>query len=170
MSGINQHSVLGRIGKIETRYTPDNKAVVNMSLAVSENWTDKNTGEKQEKTDWIRVVVFGKPGEIIGKYANKGDKIYIQGKVVTRKYTDSAGIEKYTTETVVDGFNGKFELLGTKPAEQPAGPQGGQKYQQAGQRQQTQKPQQQNRPVPPPPNQPQGVHTANDFVDDFVPF
>ena len=114
MSGINQHTILGNVGKIETRYTPDGKAIVNMSIATSEKWKDKNTGQAQEKTDWHNVVVFGKPAEIIGEYVNKGDKIYLQGKVVTRKWQDNEGKDRYSTETVVDGFNGKFELLGGK--------------------------------------------------------
>lgn len=112
MSGINNHAILGNVGNIETRYTADGKAIVNMSMAVSEKWKDKNTGQMNEKTEWLRVTVFGKPAEIISQYVDKGDKLYVQGKVVTRKWQDSTGQDKYTTETIVDGFNGKFELLG----------------------------------------------------------
>ena len=111
---INIHTILGNVGKIETRYTPDGAAVVNMSIATGEKWKEKATGQTKEKTDWHNVVAFGKPAEIIGQYVNKGDKIFIQGKVVTRKWQDQAGQDRYTTETVVDGFNGKFELLGSR--------------------------------------------------------
>ena len=165
MSGINQHSVLGRIGKIETRYTPDGKPVVNMSLAVSENWTDKNSGQKQEKTDWINVVAFGKPAEIIGQYANKGDKIYIQGKVVTRKWQDASGNDRYSTETIVDGFNGKFELLGNKRDESNIG--------QANINQSPQQFQQQtnhNQQVKQPVNQQNNDADAFDAISDDIPF
>ena len=174
MSGINLHTILGRIGKVETRYTADGKAIVNMSLAVSENWTDKNSGQKQEKTEWLRVVIFGKPAEIIGQYAEKGDRIYVQGKVVTRKYTDTAGIEKYTTETVVDGFNGRFELLGCKSNQQS---QQQNNQGQSDNNQQTQnKPQQgyqqqnnQNQAVQQQSNQQTNGGTADGFGDD-IPF
>lgn len=111
MSGINQHAVLGNVGKIETRYTSDGKAIVNLSIAVSEKWKDKS-GQQQERTDWISVIVFDKPAEIISKYVNKGDKLYVQGKVKTRKWQDSNGNDRYSTETIVSGFDGKFELLG----------------------------------------------------------
>lgn len=114
MGGINQHTILGNVGKIETRYTPDGKAIVNLSLAVSEKWTDKNTGQKQEKTEWLNVAVFGKPAEIISKYVQKGDKLFVQGQVKTRKWQDSNGNDRYSTETIVDGFKGAFELLGSK--------------------------------------------------------
>ena len=114
MSGVNLHIILGNVGKIETRYSTDGKAIVSMSVATSEKWKDKNTGQAQEKTNWHNVVVFGKPAEIIGQYVEKGDKIYLQGKCVTRKWQHSDGGDRYSTETVIDGFNGKFELLGGK--------------------------------------------------------
>jgi single-strand DNA-binding protein len=121
MSGINLHTLLGNVGKIETRYSKDGKAIVNLSIATSEKWKD-STGQKQEKTDWTNVVVFGKPAEIISQYVNKGDKLFVQGKVVTRKYQDSTGQDRYATETVVDGFNGKFELLGSNNSQQSQQP------------------------------------------------
>lgn len=114
MSGINQMTVLGNVGNIETRYTADGKAIVNLSIAVSESWKDKNSGQKQEKTEWIRCVIFGKPAEIIGQYVNKGNKLYLQGKLQTRKWQNKEGQDQYTTEMIVDGFNGKFELLTPK--------------------------------------------------------
>jgi len=133
MSGINQHTILGNVGKIETRHTASGQPIVNMSIATSEKWKDKQTGEMKEKTDWHNVVIFGKPAEIISQYVHKGDLIYIQGKVVTRKWQDKTGNDRYSTETVVDGFNGKFKLLGSKSS-------GENKQQQ----QQQQAPQQQN--------------------------
>lgn len=165
MSGINQHTILGNVGKIETRYSGDGNAIVNMSIATSEKWKDKATGEMKEKTDWHNVVVFGKPAEIIGQYVTKGDKIYIQGKVVTRKWQDQQGADRYSTETVVDGFNGKFELLGSKSGnQQPQVPQVPQVPQQ-----------QQSRPAPPPEPTQQGAYNRNDppGQDDFndsIPF
>jgi len=118
MSGINTHAILGNVGTIETKQNTQGQPIVNMSIAVSEKWKDKNTGQVQEKTEWLRVVVFGKPAEIISQYVNKGDKIYVSGKVVTRKWQDQSGADRYSTETVVDGFNGKFELLGSKNNQQ----------------------------------------------------
>ena len=155
MSGINLHIILGNVGKIETRYAADGKAIVNMSVATSEKWKD-TTGQPQEKTEWHRVVVFGKPAEIISQYVNKGDKIYLSGKCVTRKWQHSDGTDRYSTETVVDGFNGKFELIGGKPVDntepklpQPEAQQGATSYH--------------------PPNMPDTSQFRDDELDD-LPF
>jgi len=117
MSGINLHTILGNIGKIEVRYAASGDAIVNMSIATSDKWKDKQTGEVKETTEWHNVVVFKKPAEIIGQYASKGDKIYIQGKSRTRKWQDQNGNDRYSTEVVLDGFNGQFELLGGKKSD-----------------------------------------------------
>ena len=103
MSGVNKAFILGNVGNDpEIRYTPDGKAVANLSIATSETWKDKNTGEKQEKTEWHRVVMFGKLAEIVGEYVKKGSKIFIMGKIQTRKWQDKEGVDKYTTEIVAN--------------------------------------------------------------------
>ena len=120
---VNKVILLGNLGKDpETRYTPDGKAISNITLATSESWKDKNTGQKQEKTEWHRVVFFGPLAEIVGKYLHKGSKIYLEGKLQTRKWQDQSGQDKYTTEVVVDGFKGVMQMLDSKPdnASQPA--------------------------------------------------
>lgn len=97
--GINKVTLLGNLGRDpEVRYTPDGKAVANINIATSESWKDKNTGEKVEKVEWHRVIFFGKLAEICGEYLQKGSKIYLEGKIRTRKWSDKNGVEKYTTE------------------------------------------------------------------------
>ena len=111
--GVNKVILLGNIGQDPTvTYMPNGNAVANISVATSESWKDKNTGQQQEKTEWHRVVLFQKLAEIVGEYCRKGSQIYIEGKLQTRKWTDQQGQEKYTTEIVVDGFDGKLHLLG----------------------------------------------------------
>jgi single-strand DNA-binding protein len=95
---------------------PSGQAVANFSLATSESWKDKTTGEKQEQTEWHRVTVFGKLAEIVGQYVRKGSKLYVEGQNKTRKYTDTAGIERYATDVVV-GITGQVQMLDSKPAD-----------------------------------------------------
>jgi single-strand DNA-binding protein len=112
MSGINKVILIGNIGaKPELKYSSTNTAITNLSVATSETWTDKNTGQKQEKTEWHRVSVFGKLAEVITKYCNKGSKIYIEGRLQTRKYQDKNGADRHTTEIIVSGFNGVIQML-----------------------------------------------------------
>ena len=112
MSGINKVIIIGNLGaKPELKYSSSNVAITNLSVATSESWTDKNTGQKQEKTEWHRVSVFGKLAEVITKYCDKGSKVYIEGKLQTRKYQDKSGADRYTTEIVVSGFNGVIQML-----------------------------------------------------------
>ena len=112
MSGINKVILIGNIGaKPELKYSSTNTAITNLSVATSESWTDKNTGQKQEKTEWHRVSVFGKLAEVITKYCDKGSKVYIEGKLQTRKHQDKSGADRYTTEIVVSGFNGVIQML-----------------------------------------------------------
>jgi len=112
MTGINKVILIGNLGtKPELKYSSSNVAITNLSVATSESWTDKNTGQKQEKTEWHRVSVFGKLAEVITKYCDKGSKVYIEGKLQTRKYQDKTGADKYTTEIVVSGFNGIIQML-----------------------------------------------------------
>ena len=112
MPGINKVILIGNLGaKPELKYSSSNIAITNLSVATSESWTDKNTGQKQEKTEWHRVSVFGKLAEVISNYCDKGSKVYVEGKLQTRKYQDKTGTDRYTTEIVVSGFNGVIQML-----------------------------------------------------------
>lgn len=110
--GVNKVILVGNLGQDpEIRYMPNGGAVANMTLATSESWRDKATGEQKEKTEWHRVVLFGKLAEVAGEYLKKGSQVYIEGALQTRKWTDQAGIEKYTTEVVVN-VGGTMQMLG----------------------------------------------------------
>ncbi len=112
MSGINKVILIGNLGaKPELKYSATNTAITNLSVATSESWTDKNTGQKQEKTEWHRVSVFGKLAEVISNYCDKGSKVYIEGKLQTRKWQDKNGSDRYTTEVIVSGFNSIIQML-----------------------------------------------------------
>ena len=101
--GVNKVILVGNLGQDpEVRYMPNGGAVATLYLATSESWKDKATGEPKEKTEWHRVVLFGKRAEIAGEYLHKGAQVYIEGALQTRKWTDQAGVEKYTTEIVVN--------------------------------------------------------------------
>ena len=127
MSGINKAIVLGNLGKDpEVRFMPSGEAVANLTIATSESWKDKQTGEQKEKTEWHRVSIFGKLAEIAGEYLKKGSKVYIEGSLQTRKWTNQQGQDQYTTEIVLQGFGGKMEMLDGKPqgqSQQQAAPQ-----------------------------------------------
>lgn len=111
--GINKVILVGNLGQApEIRYMPNGGAVASLTLATSENWRDKVTGEQREKTEWHRVVVFGKLAEIAGEYLTKGAKVYIEGQLQTRKWQDGQGIDRYTTEIVVKA-NGTMQMLGS---------------------------------------------------------
>ncbi|TBW34659.1 single-stranded DNA-binding protein [Azotobacter chroococcum] len=110
--GINKVILLGNVGgDPETRSLPNGNAVTNITLATSESWKDKQTGQQQERTEWHRVVFFGKLAEIAGEYLKKGAQVYIEGKLQTRKWQGQDGQDRYTTEIVVDQ-NGTLQLLG----------------------------------------------------------
>jgi single-strand DNA-binding protein len=112
MAGINKVILIGNLGtQPELKYSSSNVAITNLSVATSESWADKNTGQKQEKTEWHRVSIFGKLAEVITKYCDKGSKVYVEGKLQTRKYQDKSGADRYTTEIVVSGFNGVIQML-----------------------------------------------------------
>ena len=112
MAGINKVILVGNLGqKPEVRYSSSGNAMVNLSVATSETWNDKATGQKQEKTEWHRVSLFGKLAEIAGQYLDKGSKVYVEGKLQTRKWQDQSGADRYTTEVVVSGFNGTLQML-----------------------------------------------------------
>lgn len=101
MPSLNECKFIGNLGRDpETRFTQDGKAVCSFSVACSESWNDKNTGEKKEHTEWVNISAFGKLAEIMDKYLSKGSKVYISGKMKTDKYTDKNGVEKYSTKIV----------------------------------------------------------------------
>jgi single-strand DNA-binding protein len=96
---LNQAQIIGYLGKDpEVRYLPSGEAVANFSIATSEKWKDKATGEPREETEWHRISVFGRLAEIVGEYLKKGSLVFVQGKLKTRKYTDGQGVERYSTE------------------------------------------------------------------------
>jgi single-strand DNA-binding protein len=110
MAGVNKAILIGNLGRDpEIRYTQDGRAVVNFSLATSFEWKDKGTGEKREKTEWHRIVVFGKLGEICGEYLTKGKQVYIEGRLQTRSW-EQEGVTKYTTEIIAENMR----MLGSK--------------------------------------------------------
>jgi single-strand DNA-binding protein len=116
---LNLCQFIGRLGKdVEMRYTSDGKAVANLSIACGESWKDK-TGAKQERTEWIRVVAFGKLAEIMGEYLSKGSQVYISGRMTTRKWQDQSGQDRYSTEIVAE----QLQMLGGKSGGQQS--QGG---------------------------------------------
>jgi single-strand DNA-binding protein len=110
---VNKVILVGNLGKDpEVRRTQDGRPVVSMSVATSENWRDKNTGERREKTEWHRVVIFSEGlAKVAEQYLKKGSKVYLEGQLQTRKYTDAQGIEKYSTEVVLQGFNSALTML-----------------------------------------------------------
>ena len=104
MAGLNKVMLIGRLGRDpEMKYTQQGTAICNMAIATSENWTDKSTGERQEKTEWHRCVSFGKQAEVLGKYLVKGSQVYVEGKLQTRQY-DKDGQTHYATDIVVQDF------------------------------------------------------------------
>ena len=134
--GVNKVILVGNLGQEpDVRFTPSGSAVANLSVATSESWKDQQ-GQQQEKTEWHRVVIFGKLAEIVQQYVHKGDKLYIEGKLQTRKWQAQDGQDRYSTEIVVDGFGGVMQMLGNPNGQQ-------QPRQQAPQQQAQQQPQQQ---------------------------
>ena len=111
---VNKVMLVGNLGRDpEVRSTQDGNKIVNLSLATSERWKDKNSGEQREKTEWHRVVIFNENlGRIAEQYLRKGSTCYIEGQLQTRKWTDNQGAEKYTTEIVLQRFRGELTLLG----------------------------------------------------------
>ena len=179
--GVNKVILVGNLGQDpEVRYMPSGDAMTNITIATSETWRDKATGEQREKTEWHRVSVFGKTAEFVGEYARKGTQVYVEGQLQTRKWQDqNTGQERYTTEVVVRWPTGELQLLGNRGQGQGAPAQGGQSAQQGGwgqpQQPQYQAPaQQQQAPAQKPapqqqPAQPQYNEPPMDFDDD-IPF
>ena len=110
---VNKVILVGNLGRDpEVRRTQANDAIVNLSVATSENWRDKQTGERREKTEWHRVVIFNENlAKVAENYLRKGSKVYLEGQLQTRKYTDKDGAEKYSTEVVLSRFRGDLVLL-----------------------------------------------------------
>jgi len=121
MAGINKAILIGRLGNDpEVRYTPSGAAVANFSIATSEEWKDKDTGEKKERTEWHRIVAWRKLGEICGEYLSKGRQVYVEGRIQTRSWDDQNGNKKYITEIVATDV----QFLGGRDTVDTARPQG----------------------------------------------
>ncbi|MDR9424124.1 MAG: single-stranded DNA-binding protein [Marinobacter sp.] len=175
--GVNKVILIGNLGQDpETRYTPNGNAVVNLNLATDESYKDRQSGQLVPKTEWHRIVMFGKIAEIAGQYLRKGSKVYIEGKLQTRKWQGQDGQDRYTTEVVVD-INGQMQMLDSRggseggmnqgqPQGRPQNQQYNQPAQQQGQQPQSggyaggQQGQQQGGSMPEP---------VDDFDDD-IPF
>jgi single-strand DNA-binding protein len=178
--GINKVIIVGNCGQDpETRYLPSGGAVTNMSLATSEAWKDKNTGEQQERTEWHKVVFFNRLGEIAGEYLKKGSKVYVEGSLRTRKWQGQDGSDRYTTEIVAS----EMQMLDSRGGQEGGGggggyqqnrPQQNQGQQNQGQQNQGQmqnqgqqnQGQQQQQNQAPKQQAPQGM----DSFDDDIPF
>jgi single-strand DNA-binding protein len=111
--GINKVILIGNVGKDpEIRYMPNGNAVANFNIATSEYWKDKQTGEQKDRTEWHRVVIFGKLAEIANEYLKKGSQVYVEGSLQTRKWLDQSGQDRYTTEVIVNSISGTLQILG----------------------------------------------------------
>jgi single-strand DNA-binding protein len=142
MAGINKVILIGRLGQDpEVRYTPDGTAVANFTMATSQEWKDKNTGEKKEATEWHRIVAWRKLGELCGEYLSKGRQVYVEGRLQTRDWQDKDGNKRYTTEVVAN----EVQFLGPKESARPRDAYGG----------------------PPPPD---AEPPYSDSQDDDIPF
>ncbi len=177
--GVNKVILVGNLGQDpEVRYMPNGNAVASLSLATTDSWKDKNTGQLQERTEWHRVVIFGKLAEVAGEYLRKGSQIYIEGRLQTRKWTDQSGQEKFTTEIIVD-MGGQMQMLGGRNDGQQHNTQ-----RQNTNRQNTQRSNNQSNPGGFAPRQQQSVSNAqymsggasnpmsppDNFYDDDIPF
>jgi single-strand DNA-binding protein len=127
MASVNKVILIGNLGRDpETRYSPDNTAITNVSIATTDRWKDKSSGEMKEQTEWHRVAFFGRLAEIAGEYLKKGRPVYVEGRLRTRKYTDKEGIERYTTEIVAENM----QMLGSRDGSGGGG--GGQDFDDGG--------------------------------------
>lgn len=163
--GVNKVILIGRLGQDpETRYTASGAAITNISLATSESWKDKQTGQMQEKTEWHRVCFFNRLAEIAGEYLRKGSNAYIEGKLQTRKWQDQQGQDRYTTEVVAN----ELQMLDSRQE----GQQSNSRQPQQAPQQYANSPQQQTRqPAPAPQQQAQPAPAPEmDSFDDDIPF
>ena len=112
MSSLNKVQLIGNLGRDpDIRHNQAGDPIANLSVATSESWRDKQTGDKRERTEWHRVVIFGKVAEVAEKYLRKGSKIYLEGQLQTRKWTDQSGQDRYTTEIVLRPYRGELVML-----------------------------------------------------------
>jgi len=113
---VNKVILVGNLGRDpEVRHTNDGNPIVNLSVATSETWRDRSSGERRERTEWHRVVIFNdRLGEVAQKFLQKGSKVYLEGQLQTRKWTDQQGVEKYTTEVVLNRFRGELTMLDSR--------------------------------------------------------
>lgn len=120
---VNKVILVGNLGRDpEVRHTQDGKPIVNLSIATSETWRDRNSGERKERTEWHRVVIFNENlAKVAEQYLKKGSTVYIEGQLQTRKYTDNSGVEKYSTEVVLQNFRGELTMLGGRGGGDSAG-------------------------------------------------
>ncbi|MAS09940.1 single-stranded DNA-binding protein [Salinisphaera sp.] len=154
--GVNKAIVVGNLGADpEVRYTTGGTAVANLSVATSEFWNDKNSGQQQERTEWHRITFFGRRAEVCGEYTSKGSKVYVEGRIQTDKWQDQNNVERYTTKII----GGELQLLDSK------GGNGGGQRSFGGQGQQRQQPQRQSQPAPQ-----QQDPGFDDDLDDDIPF
>ena len=164
--GVNKVIIVGTLGNDpEVKYSASGSAIANLSVATSEQWRDKQTGEKKEQTEWHRVVIFGKLAEVAGEYLRKGSQVYIEGQLRTRKWTDSNGVDRYTTEIVIPQIGGVMQMLGGKrddSGQQPRQQSGQQPQGGWGTNPQQQQPQKQQSP--------QGGNEPPMDFDDDIPF
>ncbi|EGQ7759236.1 single-stranded DNA-binding protein [Vibrio vulnificus] len=175
--GINKVILVGNLGNDpEIRYMPSGGAVANITVATSETWRDKATGEPREKTEWHRVTLYGKLAEVAGEYLRKGSQVYIEGQLQTRKWQDQNGQDRYSTEVVVQGYNGIMQMLGGRQQQGGSPAMGGAPQQQQGGWGQPQQPAaqpsyQKQAPAQQQPmqSQPQYNEPPMDFDDD-IPF
>ncbi|ENM3954330.1 single-stranded DNA-binding protein [Vibrio cholerae] len=172
---VNKVILIGNLGQDpEVRYMPSGGAVANITIATSETWRDKATGEQKEKTEWHRVTLYGKLAEVAGEYLRKGSQVYIEGQLQTRKWQDQSGQDRYSTEVVVQGYNGIMQMLGGRAQQGGMPAQGGMNAPaQQGSWGQPQQPAKQHQPMqqsaPQQYSQPQYNEPPMDFDDD-IPF
>jgi single-strand DNA-binding protein len=122
MASVNKVILIGNLGRDpEIRSTQDGTKIANLSVATSESWKDKQSGERREKSEWHRVVIFGPLAEIAEKYLRKGSKVYLEGAIQTRKWQDQSGQDKYSTEVVLQKYRGELVMLDGKPESQGPG-------------------------------------------------
>lgn len=164
MASLNKVQIIGNLGRDpETRYMPSGDAMTSITVATTESWKDKATGEKKEQTEWHRITFFGKLAEIAGQYLKKGSQVYVEGSLRTRKYTDKDGVEKYATDIKAD----TMQMLGSRQG--MGGGSGAamddEGYNNAPPARQNNAPAQQNRPAP-------AARPAPNFsdMDDDIPF
>jgi single-strand DNA-binding protein len=134
MAGVNKVILVGNLGRDpEVRSTQDGKKIVNFSVATSETWKDRSSGERRERTEWHRVVIFNEHlAKIAEQYIHKGSKVYLEGQLQTRKWTDQAGVEKYTTEVVLQNFRGELQMLDSRGQGGEGGGGGGGSFESGG--------------------------------------